>query len=210
MKIEIFSDYACPYCYIGKRHLEAALKDLGLEDVSIQHRVYLLDPGKISHPERTFVEGLGLRTAEEKKQVENTFASVTQLAAEVGLDYHMDTMKDISTEMAHRLTLWVQDTAPEYTQEVIDRIFHGHFIDNRDISSKEVLLDIISPLPLDQAEAGAVLDDPKGYIEQIFADDDQAQQLEVDYIPFFVINDSDHISGVVNTEKLKAILSQNK
>ncbi|MFP5528651.1 DsbA family protein [Peptococcus simiae] len=209
MKIEIFSDYACPYCYIGKRHLEAALKDLGLEDAQLIHRVYILDPGKISHPERTYLEGLNLKTAEEKQHAANTFASITRLAADIGLAYHMDTMKDIATEMAHRLTLWVQETAPDQTQAVIDRIFHAHFIDNKDISSKEVLLDLISSLPLDPAEATAVLDDPSRYVDQIFEDDDRAQQLDLDYIPFFVINDSDHISGIVNTEKLKAILSQN-
>lgn len=210
MKIEIYSDFACPYCYIGKRHLEQALKEMNLtEKTTVLHRAFILDPGKISHPERTFKEGLNLQTAEEQKRIDDLFASITKLAAEIGLSYHMDGIKDIATEKAHRLTLWVQDLKPALTQQVIDAIFHAHFIDNRDISETSVLLDVIKDLPLDSQAAQDILDDPKAYLDQLFADDEKAHALDVDYIPYFVVNDDDRISGVVNTEKLKNILARN-
>ena len=210
MKIEIYSDFACPYCYIGKRHLEQALKEMDLtEKTTVLHRAFILDPGKISHPERTFKEGLNLQTVEEQKRIDDLFASITKLAAEIGLSYHMDGIKDIATEKAHRLTLWVQDLEPALTQQVIDAIFHAHFIDNRDISDTSVLLDVIKDLPLDSQAAQGILDVPKAYLDQLFADDEKAHALDVDYIPYFVVNDDDCISGVVNTEKLKNILARN-
>ena len=210
MKIEIYSDFACPYCYIGKRHLEQALKEMNLtEKTTVLHRTFILDPGKVSHPERTFKEGLNLQTVEEQKRIDDLFASITKLAAEIGLSYHMDGIKDIATEKAHRLTLWVQDLEPALTQQVIDAIFHAHFIDNRDISDTSVLLDVIKDLPLDSQAAQGTLDDPKAYLDQLFADDEKAHALDVDYIPYFVVNDDDRISGVVNTEKLKNILARN-
>lgn len=210
MKIEIYSDFACPYCYIGKRHLEQALKEMDLtEKATVLHRAFILDPGKVSHPERTFKEGLNLQTVEEQKRIDDLFASITKLAAEIGLSYHMDGIKDIATEKAHRLTLWVQDLEPALTQQVIDAIFHAHFIDNRDISDTSVLLDVIKDLPLDSQAAQGILDDPKAYLDQLFADDEKAHALEVDYIPYFVVNDDNRISGVVNTEKLKNILARN-
>lgn len=210
MKIEIYSDFACPYCYIGKRHLEQALKEMNLtEKTTVLHRAFILDPGKVSHPERTFKEGLNLQTVEEQKRIDDLFASITKLAAEIGLSYHMDGIKDIATEKAHRLTLWVQDLEPALTQQVIDAIFHAHFIDNRDISDTSVLLDVIKDLPLDSQAAQGILDDPKAYLDQLFADDEKAHALDVDYIPYFVVNDDDRISGVVNTEKLKNILARN-
>lgn len=210
MKIEIYSDFACPYCYIGKRHLEQALKEMGLtEKTTVLHRAFILDPGKVSHPERTFKEGLNLQTVEEQKRIDDLFASITKLAAEIGLSYHMDGIKDIATEKAQRLTLWVQDLQPALTQQVIDAIFHAHFIDNRDISDTSVLLDVIKDLPLDSQAAQGILDDPKAYLDQLFADDEKAHALDVDYIPYFVVNDDDRISGVVNTEKLKNILARN-
>ena len=210
MKIEIYSDFACPYCYIGKRHLEQALKEMNLtEKTTVLHRAFILDPGKISHPERTFKEGLNLQTVEEQKRIDDLFASITKLAAKIGLSYHMDGIKDIATEKAHRLTLWVQDLKPALTQQVIDAIFHAHFIDNRDISDTSVLLDVIKDLPLDSQAAQGILDDPKAYLDQLFADDEKAHALDVDYIPYFVVNDDDRISGVVNTEKLKNILARN-
>ena len=64
LDIEIWSDYTCPYCYIGKKQLFQVLDEMGISDYKVTHRVYLLDAGKESHPERTFVDGLGIPESE--------------------------------------------------------------------------------------------------------------------------------------------------
>ncbi len=204
MKIEIWSDYACPYCYIAKTHLKKALADLNVNDVTITHRVFQLEPGKVNHPERTFIEGLHL-DAEKLEKLQRNFAGITGLAKEAGLNYSMEGILDIGTIDAHRLTLWAEEKGAG--SELGDLIFHAYYIDNKDISDHDVLLSFIDELGLNRNEAAHVLNS-NAYMDRVFDDAEKADELDIDLVPHFFINDNHEVVGVINEKQMKATLQE--
>ena len=124
LNIEIWSDYTCPYCYIGKVQLLQVLKEMNITDVTFTHRVFLLDAGKESHPERTFLEGLHL-PSEQESVMSKKLVQIEALAEKVGLRYQLAHIPDISTEAAHRLTLWAQEKGMHMALN--SRIFKAYF-----------------------------------------------------------------------------------
>lgn len=194
LDIEIWSDYTCPYCYIGKVQLFQVLDDMGITDYHITHRVYLLDAGKESHPERTFVEGLGL-PASEKEGVLKKLSSIEDMAAKVGLHYDMAHIPDVATEDAHRLTLWAQEQGKHVPLNT--RIFKAYFEECRDISSHALLADLAAECGLDHDQALAVLDDPNAYRDQLFIDWEEADEREIDLVPHYTFNGKVDIMGIM-------------
>lgn len=209
MRIDLFSDYSCPYCYMGKRHLLRALAELGLEDVEIRHRVYLLDPGKIAHPERTTWEGYIAAGYAEGEALMKTFDKVRRLGQEAGLDFHIEGILDVPTEDAHRLTLYAQDQDPILWQTLAEKIFHAHFVANQNIADHDLLTALAVECGLDEKAVRDVLASDR-YAAQIFIDDDEVGQRDIDLIPHFIVNGQHDIAGVVNTQSLIALLKKNQ
>lgn len=204
MKIEIWSDYACPYCYIAKSHLKKALAELNVDDVTIRHRVFQLEPGKVNHPERTFIEGLNL-DAEKLEKIKQNFAGIEALAKEAGLDYNMEGILDVGTIDAHRLTLWAEEKGAG--SQLSDLIFHAYYIDNKDISDHALLLSFIDELGLNRSEAADVLNS-NAYMNRVFEDAEKADELDIDLVPHLFINDDQEIIGVINKTQMMATLRE--
>lgn len=205
MKIDLFSDYACPYCYIGKQHLHRAIEALELQNVEIRHRVYLLEPGKISHPERTAWEGFIAAGHGSPAAFQPTFDKITRLAKEVNLDYQIEGILDIATEDAHRLTLYAQEQGN--WMPLAEKIFHAHFIENKNIADHDVLTALAVSCGFDQETVRDILAGDQ-YSKQIFIDDDEVAQREIDLIPHFIVDGQYDIAGVVNTESLTTLLKK--
>lgn len=206
MIIHFWTDYACPYCYIGKRHLMNALDALNISDqVIIHHRVFQLEPGKVSHPERTFAEGLNLATAEQKEHLKKTYARINRLAAEAGLNYNLEGMRDVATIDSHRLTLWAEEQGKG--QELSERIYQAHFVENLDISSHSLLLDFIKELGLDADAARSVLESNR-YMDRVFEDDAESVEKDIDLIPHFTFNGGFDVIGVVSQAQLEKALKE--
>lgn len=200
LDIEIWSDYTCPYCYIGKTQLFQVLEEMGITDYKITHRVYLLDAGKESHPERTFVEGLGL-PASEQAGVLKKLQSIEDMAAKVGLHYDMAHIPDIATEDAHRLTLWAQEQGKHVTLNTL--IFKAYFEDCQDISDHDLLADLAAECGLDRTEAMAVLEDEGAYRGQIFEDWEEADERDIDLVPHYTFNSKIEIMGIMTLTAIR-------
>lgn len=205
LKIDIWSDYACPYCYIGKQQLFQALKELNISDYECYHHVFVLDPGKVNHPERTYLDGLNLPD-EEKASVIAKFKQIEKMAADVGLHYNMLNIKDVGTEDAHRLTLWAQTQGLHMALN--ERLFKANFEENLDISSHSVLLDCAEFVGLDRAKAEAVLTDAKAYLDEMFADFEIADEKEIDLVPHYTFNNTIDIAGIMTVEAIKKQILQ--
>lgn len=104
MKIEIWSDFVCPFCYIGKRRLEQALAQFPYKDqVEIEYKSFELDPNAPKESDKNIHELLAAKYRMSVEQAKRSNEGIKQHAASVGLDFHFDTMKPTNTFDAHRL-----------------------------------------------------------------------------------------------------------
>ena len=194
LNIEIWSDYTCPYCYIGKQQLFQVLKEMNITDYKITHRVYLLSPGKESRPDRTFMDGLNLADS-EKDGIYQKFYQIERMAKNVGLHYDMEHIPDIATEDAHRLTLWAQEQNKHVALN--SRIFKAYFEECQDISSYSILANLAEEVGLSKKDALDVLSDTNAYRDQIFEDFSAADEHDINLIPHYTFENKIDIMGIM-------------
>lgn len=206
MKIEIWSDVACPFCYIGKRRLEEALNGFEHQsDVEIEWKSFQLNPelktNKIQSIHEYLAEAKGW-TIEYAKQMGE---QVTAMAEEVGLNYNMDATVVANTFNAHRI---IQFAKTQNLGDAIEEaLFKAYFMEGKNIDSKTELIEIAVSIGLNAAEAEKVLDE-KQFSEQVEFDAYEAQQIGVRGVPFFVFNRKYGISGAQPLEVFTRTLDQ--
>lgn len=206
MKIEIWSDYVCPFCYIGKRTLEKALKQSGFEtQAEISFKAYQLNPDAPINSTVSTYESLAKKMGQTVEQAKEMTKGVAQHAKTVGLEYDFDHLVEANTLAAHRLVKWAEETgkAPELTESLL----HHYFIEAKNISNEEVLLDIVEQVGLARADAQEVLASGR-FTAEVEADIMEARQIGVQGVPFFVINRKYAISGAQPLEAFVDSLRQ--
>lgn len=198
MKIEVWSDYVCPFCYIGKRRLEEAIELTGLaQNVDVQFKAYQLDPSTPTISEKSTYERLAEKyqtTIEDAKQMTT---SVNQQAQTVGLKFDFDNAKAANTFDAHRLAKWAE--AQGKPAEASERLLKAYFIEAQEIGRHEVLLKIIEEIGLDRTQAAAALSS-NAFEQEVKQDIEEGLSLGVQGVPFFVINRKYAISGAQPVE----------
>ena len=206
MKIEIWSDVACPWCYIGKRRFEAALAEFPHRDsVEVQWRSYQLDPNLPEHYDGTELDYLSTRKGLAPQQVTQMFDHVAEQASGEGLDYRFDKVVVANSFTAHRLihlaaTHGQQDAAKE-------RLLSDHFEHGKDIGSREYLTDLGKDLGLDAAAVAELFSTDK-YAADVRSDFEEARALGISGVPFFVIDRKFGLSGAQPSETFTAALNQ--
>lgn len=199
MRIEIWSDVLCPFCYIGKRHLEAALKDFsGKDRVEIQWRSFQLDPQQETKPGVDVFSYLAERKGISKAQSEAMHAQVTQMAARAGLEYHFEKAVVANSFDAHRLLQYAK--TQNLGDAMKERLFRGYFCEGQNIANFDVLADMAKDAGLDRAAALAVLNQQEEYAQAVKADIQEAQALGISGVPFFVIDRKYAVSGAQPVE----------
>lgn len=193
MKIEIWSDYVCPFCYIGKRELEKALKETGLEDkVEVSMKAYELDPNASSTENPPVKETLMKNKGLAEDEVENMFKGVTQRAKEVGLNYDFSKMTNANTKKAHQVAKFAE--AQGKGAEVSEALLQAHFLENRSLNEETVLLDVAEQQGLDRKQVAEALAQ-QTYLGPVNLDIQEARELGIRGVPFFVIERQYAISG---------------
>ncbi|MDV6378475.1 DsbA family oxidoreductase [Sporosarcina sp. GW1-11] len=198
MNIEIWSDYVCPFCYIGKRRLEEALTETGLtEKVEVQFKTYLLDPNTPVASGQSLIEGLAAKFSVSKVEAENMLKNIEEQAKTVGLHYQVNKMKTANTIDAHRLTKFASQHGKDL--QVAERLMHGYFEEGEQIDIEEVLLAIAEEVGLDTEQAKAMLrsDD---FTEEVQRDIEEAREIGIKGVPFFVFNSKYSVSGSQSRE----------
>lgn len=200
MKIEIFSDFACPFCYVGKRRLEQAIHELGMEEqVELEFKAYQLNPNADRVESKPLINEKQLATAEKLEAIEAH-------AAEVGLTYDMEKVLVGNTENAHRLAKWAKTFGRDAV--FIEETMHRYFTKGLNVNSIEQLLAIVAHVELPVAEARAVLEDGNAYQEELAADRYDIQQIPVTSVPFFVFENRYGIKGAEPLRIFKETLLQ--
>jgi predicted DsbA family dithiol-disulfide isomerase len=181
LTIDIVSDVVCPWCYIGKRNLEAALASLPENKVEIRWRPYQLDS---TIPP----EGIARRAYLERKfgaRVDEIYTRVAAAGHEAGIDFAFSRIeRSPNTLDAHRLIRWAQSAGKQ--NEIVERLFRDFFIEGRDLGDRSVLIEAAGAIGMEPDVVARLLEgdaDKESVREEIAT----AQRLGVTGVPFFII-----------------------
>ena len=206
MKITYWSDYACPYCYIGEARLKKAIKDIPeLKDVEVEMKAFQLDPSAGEHAagdtQTRFAHKYGISMQEAGETIER----ISQMGIAEGLDFRYATTLFTNTMDAHRLTKLAQSkNDPALAEKTIEALFKAYFTDNKELADKELLQKIGEDCGLDAEEVKAVLGSDK-YKEEVILDEREAARYGIHAVPFFVVGQYG-ISGAQSVEGMKATI----
>jgi predicted DsbA family dithiol-disulfide isomerase len=206
MNIEIWSDVACPWCYIGKRRFESALAQFAHRDeVEVIWRSYQLDPHAPRHPGKTVNEILAQKYGLSLSQAAARNDQVCELAAREGLEYHLETAQYGNTFDAHRL---IHLAAAHHLQDAMEeRLLRAYFTEGVALGDTEALIMLATDVGLEADEARAVLEGT-AYADEVRADTRKARQLGSGGVPFFAIDEKYGVSGAQPSEVLTEVLEQ--
>jgi predicted DsbA family dithiol-disulfide isomerase len=198
MKVEIWSDYVCPFCYIGKRRFEAGLQQFSnKEEVEVVFKSFELDPNISRDGNPGTHDMLASKYGMSREQAVANTNNLTEQAKTLDLDYYMDRTIQTNTFDAHRLTHFAASKGKH--AEMTERLLKAHFTDTLHIGNHDTLADLAAEVGLDRAEALRILTDGE-YANEVRADEQEAGQLGVKGVPFFVINRKYAISGAQPSE----------
>lgn len=207
--IDVVSDVVCPWCYIGKRKLEAALeqaRSTGLPEPEVRWHPFQLNPDLPA-------EGVSRKSYLEDKfggaeRAAEIYARVKAAGKAVGLDLHIDGItRQPNTLAAHALLLFAQQQGLGFGNEVNERLLKAYFIENRFIGDVDVLVDIAQAAGLDPAAARAFVSDPQ-QLQQVAAADTQARQMGIGGVPYFIFNQKVAVSGAQDSTQLLVAMQQ--
>lgn len=206
MKIDVWSDIACPFCYLGKVTLESALSKFEhADDVEVVYHSFLLNPGLPVDYDGDLYDYLTRKLGVSREQAIAMNTQLTSRAAEQGLQWHMDQVVVTNLIDAHRLTHFAATQGKR--SELITRFFEAYFSEGLHLGQREVLADLASSIGLDRAKVLQVLESEQ-FIEPVQADIERAQQLGITGVPFFVFNDKYGVSGAQPEAVFTQVLNQ--
>lgn len=206
MKIEIWSDIACPFCYIGKRNLEAALQEFEhADEVELEWRSFELNPQAPVDGESDMTEMLAAKYGYSREQALAMNEQVSERARQAGLDFRMADIVPTNTFDAHRL---IHLAARHGLQaQMKERLLHAYFTEGQHLGDTETLVQLAGEtgVPAGEAEAMLAGDDFK---HEVRADQTEARDLSITGVPFFVVDRKYGISGAQPVEVFTQALEQ--
>lgn len=206
MRIDIWSDVICPWCFLGKRRFERALAQVDdAGDVEVRWRAYQLDPTATREPG-------DLRRSIEKKYGPGAFdgmvARLTALGAAEGIGYRFDTALRVNTLDAHRLVAWAWDTGGAPAQgALVERLFVAYFEEGANVADPDALSRLAADVGLDADAAAGIL---RGGAYQVEVRDDLvgAVERQLTGVPAFVIDDRLLIPGAQEVETFRQVIAR--
>jgi predicted DsbA family dithiol-disulfide isomerase len=198
MRIEIWSDVICPWCYIGKRRFEAALAAFPhKEEVTVVWRSFELDTKSPSRYSETLIEMLARNYHVSLHEAENMNARVSSLATEVGLDYRLNEARPGNTFDAHRLLHLA--ASRQMGDRAMERLMHAYFSEALPVGDRAALANLAPEFGISSNEALAMFESD-AFVEAVRADETRASALGISGVPFFVIDGKIGISGAQPVE----------
>ena len=189
LKVDVWSDVQCPWCFIGKRKFHS----------------YQLAPDSPIDVEGSHLDYLASKFGMPEAQVREMLDRVTGIAAEVGLDYDFESVQQTNTTRAHELLHLAKDRGLQ--DALKERLMVAYFVEGRHIGHVDDLVGLAAEVGLDPAEARAALDDHR-YAEAVDADIAQAREYGITGVPFYVIDGRFGVSGAQSPESFASALAQ--
>ena len=198
MKIEIWSDVMCPFCYIGKRNFETALEQFEhKENIEVAWRSFQLDPTISESNNESYHEYLTKRKNMSVEQVNGMLSNVTEIARQSGLNYHLDKSVIVNSQKAHQFIQFAK--SQNLGNKAEERLFLAFFTEGKNIADTETLVQLGLELGLDEVAVKSIFDDQR-YKYEVTQDIQEAQNLGVSGVPYFLFDRKYAISGAQPAE----------
>lgn len=206
MKITIWSDFVCPFCFIGQANLDNALKTFEHKDeVEIEYKSFQLMPDAEYTPGETYAETFAKMKGIPEERAKGMFGQVTETAEQAGVEINYETAKLTNTLDAHRVFQYAKEQGKG--TEFFKALYDAHFTNGEVLNDADTLARLSESIGLDGA---AVLDVVKSdqYNQDVNVDISQASSLGVQGVPFFLVNDKYSISGAQPVELFQEALEK--
>ena len=206
MRVEIWTDIACPWCYVSKPRFEQGLAAFAHRDqVEVVYRSYELNPNA-ENGTVPIIDAVAAQYGRTREVQQAREEQTVSLAAEVGLGFRVGGRVFGNTFDIHRLLQFAKTRGRQ--AELMDLAFRANFAEERSVYDRETLVGIGVEAGLDEAEVRGVLEDPKAYAEEVRADEKLASELGAGGVPFFVLDRRYGVSGVQPPEGFTRALEQ--
>lgn len=207
IKIDIWSDIACPWCYIGKRHFEAGVAALGEDapEIEVEYHSFELAPDTPVDFEGSEIDFLAKHKGMPAERVQQMLQHVTGVAANAGLDYDFDALQHTKTLKAHELLHFAKSEGRQL--ELAERLFRAYFTEGRHVGRVDELVALAADAGLDADAAREALESGR-FAAAVQADIAQAGAYGINGVPFFVIDGKYGVSGAQPAEVFGQVLTQ--
>lgn len=209
MNITYWSDYACPYCYLGETYMKQAIAELGAEDkVHVKMKAFELNPDASKEYEgptdERFAKKYGLSLAGARERIDG----ISRKGHNAGLEFNYADTRYTNTFDAHRLTKLAQSKGDdELTDRLQEALFKAYFADKMELADHDTLVGLAVDAGLDESEVRKVLKSDM-YEYEARADEREAMMMRVNAVPYFVINDKYAVPGALPVNAMKKTLEQ--
>ena len=204
IKVEIWSDVQCPWCYIGKRKFEKGVELFG-ENVEVEYHSFELAPDTPVDFDGSPIDYLSQRKGMPVEQVKEMLARVTDVARSVGLEYNYDAVHQTNTIKAHELMHFAKDHGKQ--AEMKERLLSAYFVEGKHVGLIDDLADLAAEIGLDRNAAFDALTTGQ-YLSAVKDDVAQAQAYGINGVPFYVIDGKYGVSGAQDPDTFKNVLEQ--
>jgi predicted DsbA family dithiol-disulfide isomerase len=206
MKVEIWSDVVCPFCYIGKRKFENALAQFGHRgEVQVEWKSFQLTPDFVPTPGESIHASLAKKKGVPEAEGRRMNDYMTQAAKEVNLDYQFDKAIPANTFLAHQLIHFGAHNGQQGAMK--ERLFAAYYLEGQNLNDVDTLVKLAAEIGLDADAARQALA-AGTYANEVRRDEYEAQQIGVRGVPFFVFEDKYAVSGAQPSEVFAEVLDK--
>ena len=209
LRVDIWSDIACPWCYIGKRRFEAGVAEFGKQhpevEIEIESHSYELAPDTPDNYSGSEVDFLTTHKGMPRERVEDMLGQMTQMAALEGIEFDFEKLRHANTSRAHRVLHLAKSQGLQ--AEMQDRLFRAYFSEGRLVSDVETLAELGEEVGLDADEVRDAFDDEE-YEAAVERDITRARMLGVNGVPYFLFEEKYAVSGAQTADVFANVLEQ--
>jgi predicted DsbA family dithiol-disulfide isomerase len=205
MKVEIWSDVACPFCWIGKRHFESAVERLGLEELEVEWKSFELDPQAKQNYEDDLYTLLASKYKQTREWALTMSDEMKQKGKSVGLEFNFENTIPTNTFQAHRLLHLAKTKGFQTKAE--EALFEAYFTNGKHISERETLIELGMSMGIEESEIAHMLDSDQ-FAKEVREDELLGQHFGIRGVPFFAVNRKYGISGAQPVEHMMEVLTK--
>lgn len=198
LKIQIWSDVMCPFCYIGKRKIEEAISQFeNKESVVIEWKSFQLDPNFVATPNESIIDHLAEKYRKDTDWAQSMIENMTQNAKKSGLEFHFEKAILANSQNAHRLLHLAKKH--KVSNELKELLFKAYLTDGKNVNDWDTLKSIGLSIGLDITEIEQLIN-TNVYTKEVLQDQQQAQAIGITGVPFFVFDNKYAVSGAQSTD----------
>ena len=205
MKVEIWSDVACPFCWIGKHHFERAVEQMKLNDLDVKWKSFELDPYAKQDYEEDIYTLLANKYGQTRELAINSAEYMKHRGKDIGLEFNLDDTISTNTFNAHRLIQLAKSKGLQ--NEAEEALFEAYFREGRHIGDPNTLLEIGQEIGIQKSEIEKMLNSDL-FANDVRADEQLSQQFGIKGVPFFIIDRKYGISGAQPIEHFVDVLKK--